>query len=213
MKGKIFSFILGSVVGGALSWAITKKICDDRKEEELESCRESMGKLIRENKELKEKLKEDDAQNDHEDPADIKKRNDELVETVLEGVKAIQKEHKYVNYSDVKDGSESEGGSPVVKDEVKKRIDIERIDERTFNEPNSKFEKAGMTLYMDAVFTDDNDKEMDDGYLSETIGVDIKDELIASEEVGTVYVRNHKTNTDYEIICLDETWSDVHDVE
>lgn len=218
MKGKILiSFIAGSAFGGAVAWFVTKRKYEKINEEDAESFRNGFKKCHEEIKSLKEELKhfkkEDDAQND-QDPAEIKKRGDEIVESVLESVKAIQEQHKYKNYSDSADGiTHDENGNRVNNSDLKKRIDIEKITEAIFNEPNSKFEKCGITLYMDAVFTDDADKEMSDGYLSETIGIDIRDELVASSDVGTVYVRNHKTGKDYEILCLDESWSDVHEVD
>jgi len=218
MNGKIiFSFVAGVASGAATAWFITKRKYEALNEEDAESFRNGYKKLNEEIKSLREELKtfkkEDNAQGDQEDPAQIKKRGDEIVESVLESVKAIQEQHKYKNYSDSDKSGDEDPNSPVSKEPVKKRIDIEKITEDIFNEPNSEFEKCGITLYMDAIFTDDDDKEMSDGYLSETIGIDIKDELIDSEKVGTVYVRNHKTGKDYEILCIDETWNDVHNVE
>ena len=212
MKGSIiFSFIIGATSGAAISWFLTKQKYEALNKEDEESFKEGLKRL---NKKIKELEKEVSAQKPKEDPVDIKKRNDELVESVIESAKAIQEKHKYRNYSDVEDGNGTDkNGKPIVSDEVKKKIDIEKITEEVFNEPDSKFEKCGITLYMDAVFTDDADKEMSDGYLSETIGIDIRDELLESKDVGTVYVRNHKTGRDYEILCLDETWNDAHDVE
>ena len=210
MSGKmIISFLAGSAVGGSIAWFFTRRYFKARNEEDVESFRNKVRELQKEYPK-----KEENAQDDQTDPAEVVKKGDELVESVLEGAKAILEKHKYVNYSDVDDGrAKDESGNPMNKEDMKKRIDIEKITEDIFNEPNSKFEKCGITYYKDEVFTDDADKEMSEGYLSETIGIDIRDEVIETKDVGTLYVRNHKTGRDYEILLLDETWSDVHEVD
>ena len=60
------------------------------------------------------------------------------------------------------------------------------------------------------MFTDDADQKMSDGYLSETIGLDIRDEIIDSDKTDDIYVRNLKTKTDYEIVFELQSWEDAH---
>ena len=206
MKGtKAICFIAGAAFGGVTAWYFTKKKYEALNEKDAESFRNKY-------MELKEEYeKKGGSCNGQEKPEDIKKRNDELVESMLEGVKKIQQEHKYTNYSD-SEKKEEESSGVRGSEEMKKKIDIEKITQNEWDD-DTEHHKCGITLYMDSVFTDDDDKKMDDGYLSETIGIDIRDELLNSEELGTVYVRNHKLKTDYEVLCVAERWSDVHEVD
>ena len=204
MKGShVVAFVLGSAVGGFATWIFAKSKYEALMEEEAESFRNKV-------RELQQKNKEESAPK--ETPEDTKKRNDEMVESLLEGVKEIQKNHQYKNYSDADVGTEESSKVKGSEDYVRKK-EIEEIDEDTFNEDDSDYAKEGITLYMDGDFYDDADQHMSDGYLSETIGIEMRDHLIETEDVGTVYVRNHKKKTDYEIICLAETWKEVHDVD
>ena len=212
MKGStIVSFVLGACVGGGAGFVITKSICNKQREEELEPLRNTLKDLL---KKIDKLEKEASAHNgEQEDPAVLKKRNDEAIESIVESVKSVAEKHKYVNYSDVDDGKKTDDTGSPVKEEIKKRIDIERITEDQWKTPPSKYKSFGITYYRDGVFTDDDDKEMDEGYLSETIGIDIRDEIVESKQIGTVWVRNHKTLSDYEILCIDESWKEVHEVD
>lgn len=204
MKGSaIIGFVLGATVGGVSAWLYTKSKYEALLEEEAVSFRNKV-------KELKENYKKEESVLEKESPSEIKKRNDEMVESVIEGVKKIQKEHQYVNYSDSEkneDSAKKIGGS---EDFVRKE-DIKVVTSKEWFDESEGYKKCGIALYSDAVFCDDADEEMSDGYLSETIGLDIRDDLVDSEDLDTVYVRNFKTKTDYEIVCFAETWEEVHD--
>lgn len=209
MKGKGFiCFVAGAAIGGATAWYLTKRKYEELNEKDAESFRKKL-------QELKEK-KEESASIKEESPAEIKKRNDEIVESVLEGVKKIQAEHKYTNYSDAdpkpSENKDGEGIKGSESDFVKK-IDIKKITKDEFYAEDDGYTKNGINVYVggfDTVFTDDADQKMSDGYLSETIGLDIRDEIIDSDKTDDIYVRNLKTKTDYEIVFELQSWEDAH---
>lgn len=205
MKGSVIGFVFGAAIGGVTAWYLTKKKYEELNEADAESFRKKL-------QELKEKKEESASVT--ESPEERKKRNDEIVESVLEGVKKIQAEHKYTNYSDA-DPKPKEEGKEVKGSESDfvKKIDIKKITKDEFYAEDDGYEKNGINVYVggfETVFTDDADQKMSDGYLSETIGLEIRDEIIDSDKNDDIYVRNLKTKTDYEIVFEMQSWEDAH---
>lgn len=203
MKGSnVISFVAGAVLSGGLTWILTKTHFDNLRNEEAASFREKIKEL---NTELKESKKEESA----EDPQEAKKRNDEMVDSILEGAKKIAEGHTYKNYSDsdlkVEETSKIKGS----EDQPITRKDIVELSEKEYYAEDNPYEANGITLYMDGVFCDDAGEVMSNAYLAETIGLDIRDKLIETEDLDTVYVRNNKTHKDYEIICSVMSYEDA----
>ncbi|MBP5593951.1 MAG: hypothetical protein J6Y02_01120 [Pseudobutyrivibrio sp.] len=213
MKGQnIIFFLAGAAIGSVATWLVVKKKYDaDIAERDESFCRKI--------KELKatndEKKEEESAPEKEKNPESLKEKNNAMIDSLLEGVKKIQEEHKYTPYSDEEAKKKEDLGASEVKgsEDYRSKVDIEKIDWDIYNNEEDGFEKCGITKYEDNVFTDDADQVMSDGYLSETIGIDIKNEMIDSNMLDAVYVRNHKTRRDYEIICDLDTYEDAHNRE
>lgn len=201
MKGsKIISFVAGAAIGSVVTWYITKTKYQQINEAEAESFRKKLKELMVENEKKEEKAL---------DPKEVKRRNTEEIESLLKSVRAVQEKHEHVNYSDVEDDSK-EGVKHIGSEDVSPKIDIEEITYEQWDDDNSGFEHYGMTVYSDGVFTDDADQIMSEGYLSETIGIDMRDKIVESDLLDAVYVRNHKSKRDYEVIHDLNTYDEVH---
>ena len=213
MKFKvIIFFIAGAALGSVTTWYFTKKKYDEEVEEMSTQFCEKV-KELKNNKATADKKEEESAPVE-EDPVSATEKNNAMIDSLLEGVKKIQNEHKYKAYADVENdrAENSEHGASEVKgsEDYKRKVDIEKIDYETYEQEDDGFEKCGITKYEDNVFTDDADQVMSDGYISETIGMDIRNEMIDSNMLDAVYVRNHKTHRDYEIICDLDSYEVAH---
>ena len=205
MKGSnIVSFVIGAVISGGVTWFATNSHYKKLRDEEAADFRAKI-------KELNESLKESKKEESAEDPQEVKKRNDEMVDSILEGAKKIAESHQYTNYSDA-DAKKEDETSEIKGSEdgsTHMRKDVVKISEKEYYDPENPYDANGITLYMDAVFCDDAGKVMSNAYLAETIGLDIRDELVETENLDTVYVRNNKTHKDYEVICSVMSYEDA----
>lgn len=207
MKGSVFvSFLAGASIGGAITWYVTRHHYNKLRDQEAESFVAKLRELKKEESAPAREVKE-------ETPEEKKKRNDELVDSLLEGAKKIAESHSYKNYSDAdakKD--DEEGDSDKKSEDFKKKTEIEIITRDQWDN-DDEYNKCGINVYtggFEMVFTDDADQKMSDGYLSETIGIDIRDQIVDSEETDDMYVRNHKNKTDYEIIFDLQSYEQAH---
>ena len=211
MKNTFFGFLAGATISGVITWYCTRHYYNKLRDEEAESFVEKLRELKKEESAPEEESDED------ETPSDKKKKNDELIDNLLEGAKKIQEEHQYKNYSDVdkKDDDNESSDTGEKKDDFKKKVDIEIITQEQWDN-DEEYNKCGINVYtggFETVFTDDADQKMSDGYLSETIGIDIRDQIMDSEDNEDMYVRNHKNKTDYEIIFDLASWEQAHNID
>lgn len=210
MKGStVISFVVGAAVSSAITWYCTRHYYNDLMNKEAESY---VAKL----RELKKEESAPEGKAVEESPSDKKRKNDEFVESILEGAKKIQEEHQYKNYSDVGDKEgENSDNSTDERNDFKKKVDIEIINRDKWDN-DDEYNKCGINVYtggFETVFTDDADQKMSDGYISDTIGIDIRDQIIDSDSTDDMYVRNHKNKTDYEIIFDLASWEQAHNIE
>ena len=213
MKGSTFvGFLVGAASGSLITWFVTKSKYEKIMDEEAESFREKLREL------KKEESAPEEEESEEESPSDKKKRNDELVESFIKGVKEIQDKHQHVKYSDAEDKNDDEESEDSKKDndDYTKKVTIEEITREQWDENEPGYEQCGINVYtggFDLVFTDDADKEMSEGYIADTIGIDIRDKILDSEEYDDMYVRNHAKKTDYEIIFDLQSWKTAHNRE
>lgn len=207
MKGsKFVAFVAGALIGSGITWFVTKDYYEKIRDDEAADFVEKIKELKNEKGEAPKHPNND---NSVKDPKSIAKENNEKIDRLVESAKKALEGHVKKSYSDVEE--EPVADSDKKLDHKKVRDDIVEITESDYYDDTGKYEKCGITLYADKVFTDDADRKMDDGYLSETIGIEIRNKLVDSDMLDAVYVRNYKTGRDYEIINDLNTWDEAHE--
>ena len=82
--------------------------------------------------------------------------------------------------------------------EQEKRPEIEFIDYDIFNTDDDKYDKVGFTLFSDGVLVNEQNKIVTD--YQNNVGYEAVQYFDDHEVNGTVWVRNHKWEMDYEIV-------------
>ena len=186
MNGKIiFAFVLGAAAGLAVSWKYNEKKYAEIADREIESVKEKFSIEKAEPEEL--------PQEDVEETPEI--TEEEKVE-----YNDILTKRNYVNYSDVE---KEEKGGDTMKDGpyVIAPNEFDEFDE---------YETGELTYYADGILADDGDDIIDD--IESIVG---EDSLLHfgeyEDDPDTVYVRNDRLKTDYEITRDERRYADVMD--
>lgn len=183
MLKKLFIFSLGAAVGAAVTWKIVKTKYEQIAQEEIESVREVYASKIRkyEGPEQSEEPVKDTPETD----------NDQL--GVVEYLNLIQKESyiQAVDYQKVKE--EQMSMRPYV------------ISPEDFGEHDD-YETISLTYYADGTLTDSTDDPIED--VESIVGEDSLTHFGEYED-DSVFVRNDRMRTDYEILLDTRNYSDV----
>lgn len=223
----LISFVAGAVTGGAAVWFYSRErenkaveevkdvykenYIHKKKYEELENFVKTapiQDDMIDSEipKSILRLLGKGDAPEDEQedkDPKSVAAQGKKKVDAMLESAKKIAEEHKYTSYADVEEKQEvdEKKDETTVEEKIGPLEDnyIDLITASDFGEQG--FEACGITMYRDGVFTDDAEQVMSESYISDTIGFEVRDKILAlDEDADTVYVRNTKTRKDYEIV-------------
>lgn len=177
----IFTFALGATAGALVAW----KVLDERykriMDEEAESFRAAIAKQNTENADKPEETEE-------------RSESEVLKEDCTNYAKTLAN-CGYTNYSDAKDGLK----------EVADMDDIYVITPQAFDEYED-YDTHSLTYYADGVLTDEQDNVIED--VDEIVGLESL-ETFGMYEADSVYVRNDRLKTDYEILLDMRPYSEV----
>ena len=175
----IFTFIIGVSIGSFITWRLVKKKYEQIAQEEIDSVKEVFSRRNIQNSNTEEKVEVVDTN----------------IENTLTDCKDIIKENGYFNYSE--QNKEKEGGADMSR---KPYV----ISPSEFDELDG-YNAISLTYYADGVLVDDIDDSIID------ISVVGKDSLthFGEYEDDSVFVRNEKLKTDYEILLDVRKYSDV----
>ena len=183
----IFAFILGTAAGLAVSWKFNEKKYAAIADREIESVKEKFSVV---------KVKSEEVPQDTEQEDVIEVTEEEKAE-----YNNILSERKYTNYSNPEQ-KEEKGGDTMAHDYyIIAPNEFGEIDEYETNE---------LTYYADGILADDGDDIIDD--IENLIG---EDSLLHfgeyEDDPDTIYVRNDRLRTDYEITRDQRRYADVVD--
>lgn len=178
-----FIFAIGAAVGSVVTWKLLDTKYKQRSDEEIESVKEAFGK--------KEEM---DKQSDEEDCDDRTMSNKEKpdISSYLKQVK----NSGYTNYSNSPEPKRTDGehNGPYV------------IPPTEYGEKDG-YKKLSFTYYADSIVTDDNDDILEN--VNEVIGFESLTHFGEYED-DSVFVRNDKFKTDYEILKDNQRYVDCH---
>ena len=178
-------FVLGAAVGSMVTWQYTKRKYEQIAQEEIDSVKSAYTKReVKSQVEIEKQVAEggdDSLKYVKEKPG------------VLEYAAQLQKEG-YINYSSsISSGNEAEENGPYI-------ISPEEFGE--FEE----YEKISLTYYSDQVVADENDEVIDD--VEGVIGFESLTHFGEYED-DSVFVRNDRLQSDYEILMDQRLYSDI----
>ena len=190
MNGKIiFAFALGAAAGFVASWKYNetkyKKIADD----EIESVKEMFVADTTENT---------PDENSADEPKEEQYEQLTFDESERNEYEDIVKKQGYVDYSKTK--KEEEGGDTMSDEPYV-------ISPDEFGELDD-YETNSLTLYADGILADDGDDAIED--IEGTVGEDSLNHFGEYED-DSVFVRNDRLKTDYEILLDTRRYADVVD--
>lgn len=186
-------FVAGAAIGSAATWYYAKKHYEQIAQEEIDSVKE---RFAIDNTKLVKSYSKDDSK----PPFEVKEAADIAREkpSVAEYAKKLSKEG-YTNYSN---SEKEEFDTKSRADEIPFVIPPEEFGELE----DEGYDKTSFTYYADGVLADDNDEIVDD--IEGTVGSESL-EHFGEYEDDSVFVRNHRLRTDYEILLSERDYSDV----
>ena len=190
---ELFIFTSGVAIGAVVTWKILETKYDQLIQEEIESLREVYGRGI-EDSESTEDFEEEgiDAMQKAADNAKDKP-------SIIEYASVLQK----AGYTDYSAMSKKEEVTEVVA-EVSATDEPYVIPPEEFGEFDE-YNQIGLTYYSDGVLTDDNNDIIDD--VEEVVGSESLKHFGEYED-DAVHVRNDRLKCDYEILQVEEKYSD-----
>lgn len=184
-------FVAGAAIGSAATWYYAKKHYEQIAQEEIDSVKEKFSAK-----------KEPTVVNNIVTPNPINQKEvaTEAREkpSVAEYAKKLSKEG-YTNYSN---SEKEESDTKSRADEIPFVIPPEEFGELE----DEGYDKTSFTYYADGVLADDNDEIVDD--IEGTVGSESLNHFGEYED-DSVFVRNHRLRTDYEILLSQRDYSDV----
>lgn len=183
---KLFIFAAGAAVGSAVTWKLVKTKYEQIAREEIKSVKEVFGRGHR-------------TEANPVDEAAIVEDEEECdatTEEIAEYEKLVDS-NGYRNYS-TKKNTEREEEEDVDKPYV---ISPEEFDE------NDDYEVATLTYYADKVLTDEHDNIIED--VESMVGEDSLNHFGEYED-DSVFVRNDRTKTDYEILADSRRFCEIY---
>lgn len=183
----ILIFLAGAVVGGGAAYFVTKRLVEQKCDQEIQEVRDYYSDPDR--KTLKDIKEVDNAETDEE-------QEDIIEESPKPSSKPdLKKMAAKVRYDQYYGNSGNSDSDSVSKEEDEEVLpDIEIIDENDFRCTNE-YEKKALTYFMG----DDTLMDDDDGEIIDDIQGCISHEALNRFVEGVVYVRNNKTFTDFEV--------------
>lgn len=175
----IFMFALGAVIGSLATWKYTKTKYERIAQEEIDSVKEVFRRQANNIEQHTEEECEDETEIEEEDPVD-----EELRE-----YQDIASRYSNVNYSNIKNEQKGGGTTMIEKPYVISPDDFGELDG---------YETTSLTYYADGVLEDDYYVVIEEDAVDDMVGVESL-EHFGDYEPDTVFVRNEKLKTDFEI--------------
>ena len=182
------AFTIGVATGASITYILIKKHFKKIADDEIDTMREYF---------QKKRAEEANALEEEPDEAEIKEARDEHQEdkpNIREYASLIKKEN-YTNYSDT------------VADKKKEVDDVEKpyvITPEEFGELD--YSTISLTYYSDGVLTYESDELVED--VDDIVGADFA-EHFGEYEDDSVFIRNDRMKTDFEILVDKRNYSDV----
>lgn len=211
-------FVAGVLVGGIPAAVITKRKCEQRAEEEIQSVKEMFKRKIERDKAMQE-IETEEVEHAEEE---TKEEKTEEVEHVEQSEESEHLELEYVYNNMVKRYEPKPINCPawdeaVAKEEAEKakarellsriQYEPEVIDADEFGALED-YDMVTLTYFADGVVADDLDEIIDD--YEKLIGTEFI-QIFNDFDATSVYVRNDEWQIDYEIIRDDWCFSDIQD--
>lgn len=187
---KMFIFAAGALVGSLSTWYATRKYYEKIANDEIESMKEWLARRVEE--------QDEKAENQTSKPDE--KPNSPSVKPNLMEYAAMVKDLGYTDYSRKTEEPE--------KEEDEEVDDMDRphiIAPKEFGECD--YEEVSLTHYADGVLTDEQDNPIED--VDGIVGEDYA-EHFGEYEDDSVFVRNDRLQTDFEILADQRNFSDLN---
>lgn len=187
---KMFIFAAGALVGSLSTWYATRKYYEKIANDEIESMKEWLARRVEE--------QDEKAENQTSNPDE--KPNSPSVKPNLMEYAAMVKDLGYTDYSRKMEEPE--------KEEDEEVDDMDRphiIEPDEFGECD--YEEVSLTHYADGVLTDEQDNPIED--VDGIVGEDYA-EHFGEYEDDSVFVRNDRLQTDFEILADQRNFSDLN---
>lgn len=187
---KMFIFAAGALVGSLSTWYATRKYYEKIANDEIESMKEWLARRVEE--------QDEKAENQTSKPDE--KPNSPSVKPNLMEYAAMVKDLGYTDYSRKTEEPE--------KEEDEEVDDMDRphiIEPEEFGECD--YEEVSLTHYADGVLTDEQDNPIED--VDGIVGEDYA-EHFGEYEDDSVFVRNDRLQTDFEILADQRNFSDLN---
>lgn len=188
---KLFIFAAGALVGSLFTWSYTKKYYEKIADDEIESMKEWLKRRVEE----QDKKSEDRFAKPVETPNSPSAKPD-----LMEYAAKVKGLGYYTDYSRKTEETEPE--------EETEEVDI--LDEPYVIKPEifgeEGYEEVSLTHYADGVLTDEQDNPIED--VDGMVGADYA-EHFGEYEDDSVFVRNDRLCTDFEILADQRNFSDL----
>lgn len=194
MKTSVLTFIIGAAVGSSVTWYYTKTKYEHLAAEEIESVKEVFSRK-------------------RTAPEESAERGEAFARGFREGIDEATPQR-----SNMKQNSPRTERTDYTKYSVKKPVVVDKekeedeamvrpyvISPEEFGE-NDEYDKIGLKFYADKVLTDDDDEKVED--VDNVVGLDAVNHFGEYED-DSVYVRNNRLKTDYEILLDLRNYTDV----
>lgn len=188
---KMFIFAAGILTGSLCTWYSTKKYYEKIANDEIESMKEWLARRVEEQDEKTEEQSSEPAE---------KPTSPSMKPNLMEYA-AMVKDLGYTDYSHRAEEPEKEAKEDEEVDEMDRPYVIEPEE---FGECD--YEEVSLTHYADGVLTDEQDNPIED--VDGMVGEDYA-EHFGEYEDDSVFVRNDRLQTDFEILADQRNYSDL----
>lgn len=188
---KMFIFAAGVLTGSLCTWYSTKKYYEKIANDEIESMKEWLARRVEE--------QDEKAEEQSSEPAE-KSTSPSMKPNLMEYA-AMVKDLGYTDYSRRTEEPEKEAKEDEEVDEMDRPYVIEPEE---FGECD--YEEVSLTHYADGVLTDEQDNPIED--VDSMVGEDYA-EHFGEYEDDSVFVRNDRMQTDFEILADQRNYSDL----
>ncbi len=190
---KMFIFAAGILTGSLCTWYSTKKYYEKIANDEIESMKEWLARRVEE--------QDEKAEEQSSEPAE--KPTSPSTKPNLMEYAAMVKDLGYTDYSRRTEEPEKE---------VKEDEEVDEMDRPYVIEPEEfgecDYEEVSLTHYADGVLTDEQDNPIED--VDSMVGGDYA-EHFGEYEDDSVFVRNDRLHTDFEILADQRNYSDLYE--
>lgn len=187
---KIICFATGALIGSVVTWKLLDIRYERLMHEECESIKTELKRLY--------DIEEEPVEKEEEPKKDIFENHstEELAQTDIREYAARLAENGYTDYANL--STNEKKGEDIVRPYI--------IEPEQYGEIED-YDLASLTYYADGVLADDVDDRIED--VDNVVGTESLTHF-GDYEPDAVFVRNDERKTDYEILRVNENYSDVN---